>query len=233
MFGSAVVLFSGGQDSTTCLAWALSTFSDVHTVSFSYGQRHAVELDQARVIAHEFGVPNVVLDAKVLSQLKGAALTNEAIAVETVAEPGSGNVHAAAHGLPSTFVPGRNMLFLTIAAAYGATLGIYDLVAGMCEADAAGYPDCRATFVSAAEEALTTALNEPVTIYAPLLERSKKETWLLAEELGILDVIVNSTHTCYEGNANDFHEWGFGCGLCPACVERALGFKLAFGLDAA
>ena len=222
----SIVLLSGGQDSTTALAWALSEGMTCRTVAFDYGQRHKVELQQADIISKRLGAEShVVIPLEALSWLGGAALTNEHIEVEEEATEGSLNMHAWAHGLPSTFVPGRNMLFLTLAAAYGAKYGIYDLVTGICEQDRSGYPDCRAEFAEAAQAALSLALDEPVAIHTPLVTVSKADTWRMADELGILDVIINDTHTCYYGDRTEFRAWGYGCGSCPACVERAKGFE--------
>lgn len=220
-----IVLLSGGQDSTTCLAWALREHGAAMTVSFDYGQRHKIELEQAALISKTLGAESHdVIPVEALSWLAGAALTNESIDVEAQASAESLNAHAWAHGLPSTFVPGRNMLFLTLAAAYGAKFGIYDLVAGMCQQDRAGYPDCRHEFIDAAEDALTLALDEQVTIETPLMNLTKAETWALADELGIVNVVIDLTHTCYHGERDVRHEWGAGCGICPACVERARGW---------
>lgn len=223
----SIVLLSGGQDSTTCLAWAKQELGPgVRAIAFDYGQRHRVELEQAKKIADRIGVLSFsVLDAKVLSDLGGAALTDDRVEVEAMAHPRSLNRHAYEHGLPSTFVPGRNMLFLTIAAAFGARFGCYDLVTGVCQQDRAGYPDCRAEFISACCVALSYALDERVTIHAPLLERDKADTWALAQDLGILDVIVDMTHTCYHGDRTVKHDWGYGCGECPACIERQNGYN--------
>lgn len=223
----SIVLLSGGQDSTTCLAWARQNLGPgIRTISFNYGQRHRVELDRAEDIASRFEgvVSHAELPLEALHHLGGAALTNPNIEVEAEASEESLNAHAYAHNLPSTFVPGRNFLFFGLAAAYGAKFGIYDLVTGVCEQDRAGYPDCRAEFVKAAEEALSLALDEPVTIHAPLLERNKAATWALADSLGVLTTIIEHTHTCYHGTRDVKHEWGYGCGECPACVERMKGY---------
>lgn len=227
----SIVLLSGGQDSTTCLAWAKETLgSGVRAVAFDYGQRHSIELKQAAEIADRIGVLSFsVLDAHVLKDLGGAALTDDRVEVEAKADPRSLNRHAYEHGLPSTFVPGRNMLFFTLAAAFGARFGCYQLVTGVCQQDRAGYPDCRAEFVEAAQEALSLALDERVLIHAPLLDRDKSETWALAQSLGILDVIVELTHTCYHGDRSEMHPWGAGCGECPACVERIRGYAKFVG----
>lgn len=233
MITPVVVLHSGGQDSTTCLAWAVKTFGkdQVYTVGFDYNQRHLVELECAQRIHHLLELPHEhkILELKVLSDLAGAALTNKDINVEAEASAESGNQFAHAHGLPSTFVPGRNMLFFTTALAYGAQLGIYDLVTGVCETDRSGYPDCRTEFVVAAQDALSCALDEQVTIHAPLLTRSKASTWAMAEDLGVLELIREETMTCYHGVRGILYEWGYGCSQCPACIERQKGYEEFMG----
>jgi 7-cyano-7-deazaguanine synthase len=221
----ALVLFSGGQDSTTCLVWALKRFKRVETVGFDYGQRHRTELDaRARVLAairerfsewaERLGEDHV-LSLDVLKQIGGTALTDA-----TKIEMDSG-------GLPTTFVPGRNVMFLTAAAALGYRRGIADLVGGMCETDFSGYPDCRDKTVAAVAEALSLALARRVTIHTPLMWIDKAATWSLAEELGgpaLVDLIREETVTCYEGDRTQRHDWGFGCGVCPACDLRAKGY---------
>jgi 7-cyano-7-deazaguanine synthase len=225
-----VVLFSGGQDSTTCLAWAMREFGtdDLHTVNFNYGQRHAIEQACAQEIHDIFGLPNEhqIFDLPILADLAGGALTNPDIDVELHTSEDSGNQFAHKHGLPSTFVPGRNMLFLTVAAAWAAQRGIYTFVTGVCEEDASGYPDCRGAFIHHASLALSAALDDRVFIHTPLIHRSKAQTWDMADDLGIVDTVVNHTHTCYNGNhsVDDFHEWGYGCSECPACIERKNGY---------
>lgn len=224
----AVVLFSGGQDSTTCLAWAIRQFGQetILPISFEYGQRHAVELVQASKIADELGViAPYVVSIEGLTQLGGAALTDHSIEVEAEASPVSENKWAAEHNLPSTFVPGRNMLFLTFAAAYGAKYGVTDLVTGVCEADAAGYPDCRGEFIDAAQMALTAALDDSIRVHAPLLTLDKARTFALAEQLGVLPIVIEHSHTCYHGDRSKAHDWGYGCGSCPACIERMNGWR--------
>lgn len=225
-----VVLLSGGQDSATCLAWSLSQGQQVLTIAFDYGQKHRIELEKAEHISKSFGAKShEVIPVEALKVLSGAALTNSDIEVEAVASADSMNAHAFAHELPSTFVPGRNMLFFTLAAAYGAKFGIYDLVSGVCRQDRAGYPDCRHEFVDAAQVALSLALDEPVGIITPLMHKTKAETWKMARDLGVLDAIVYDTHTCYNGKREVLHPWGFGCAECPACNERARGWEEAFG----
>jgi 7-cyano-7-deazaguanine synthase len=223
---SALVLFSGGQDSTTCLAWALDRFSSVETVGFVYGQRHATEIDaRPRVLAAlRAGFPkwrerlgaDHVLSLDVLSQIGGSALTDDvAIAMR-------------ADGLPTTFVPGRNLLFLTASAALGTRRGIHDLVGGMCETDYSGYPDCRHDTMVAMQQALTLGFADAFVIHTPLMHIDKGETWRLAERLGgdaLVALIVEETVTCYEGDRVHRHGWGYGCGACPACTLRAAGYR--------
>lgn len=227
MDGSAVVLHSGGQDSTTCLAWAIQLWGleNVFPLIIDYQQRHRVEIECAHEICTRWRThePRVLhLDA--LRDLGGAALTDDTeVAMDA---KGTLNVFAAEHGLPSTFVPGRNMLFFTLALAYGATIGAYDIVTGVCQADRAGYPDCREEFVKAAEAALRLALDEErVEIHAPLVRLSKVETFNLANKCGALHTVLEYTNTCYYGNREISHDWGYGCGECPACEERARGWR--------
>ena len=222
---SALVLFSGGQDSTTCLAWALARFALVETVGFDYGQRHRTELEaRPQVLAAlRAGFPDWadrlgddhVLSLDVLKQIGGSALT-DAVKIEM-----------GSNGLPTTFVPGRNVMFLAAAAALGYRRGIADLVGGMCETDFSGYPDCRDKTVTATADALSLALDRRVTIHTPLMWIDKAATWTLAEELGgikLVDLIREKTVTCYEGDRTRRHDWGFGCGICPACDLRAKGY---------
>ncbi len=218
----ALVLFSGGQDSTTCLFWALEKFERVEAVAFRYGQRHAVELEQARVIADAAGVPLAVLDLTGL--LSGSALT----------EPGDTNApHALAPDLPASFVPGRNALFLTAAASYGFTRGIHDLVGGMCEADYSGYPDCRLGFIQSQTRTLSLALDAEVRIHTPLMHLTKAETWRLARDLGavagvdVLEAVREHSHTDYHGDRSERHPWGYGRLDNPASVLRAKGYEEA------
>jgi 7-cyano-7-deazaguanine synthase len=221
----AMVLLSGGQDSTTCLAWALRKFEEVHCVSFDYDQRHRVELDVGAKIAEIMGVPRTVLHVPALSEIGAASLTNAGIPSEMDAE-GTGNVYAAEHNLPSSFVPARNAILLSTAMALAAPMGIYDLVTGVCEEDEAGYPDCRSDFVVAMEDCLECALADGrVSIAAPLLHLSKASTFALADDLNALEVVLDYSHTCYNGEHKTRHEWGFGCGECPACQTRRRGFE--------
>ena len=222
---SALVLFSGGQDSTTCLAWALARFALVETVGFDYGQRHRVELEARTHILAAFRArfpqwsdrlgEDHLLALDVLKQIGGSALTDAT------------KIEMGRDGLPTSFVPGRNVLFLTSAAALGYRRGIADLVGGMCETDFSGYPDCREKTIAATAEALTLALDRRVTVHTPLMYIDKGQTWKLAEELGgkaLVDLIIEETVTCYEGDRIHHHAWGYGCGVCPACDLRAKGY---------
>jgi 7-cyano-7-deazaguanine synthase len=230
----ALVLFSGGQDSTTCLLWALDRFDAVHAVSFDYGQRHHVELEQgARIIgtlaeAHKRELSYHVLAIPALSDLAGAALTASDIEVEAEASPEGVNRYAALRGLPSTFVPGRNLILLSTAAALAAKLDARHLVTGICAMDRAGYPDCRFEFAVAMEATLKLGLDwDGLMLHTPLMWLSKAETWRLAEEVGGtqgVELIRKLSHTCYQGDRSVEHAWGYGCGKCPACETRAEGW---------
>ena len=229
----ALVLFSGGQDSTTCLAWALERFDIVETVGFTYGQRHAAEMEaRPNILATLRGLfpewaPRLgddhVLPLDVLGEIGGTALTDDvAIAMR-------------ADGLPNTFVPGRNLLFLTAAAALAVRRGMRDLIGGMCETDYSGYPDCRDDTIKAMNRALDLGMGEAFAIHTPLMHLDKAATWRLAEQLGghtLVEIIVEETVTCYRGDRGQRHAWGYGCGTCPACELRARGFSKYAGVPA-
>jgi 7-cyano-7-deazaguanine synthase len=222
--GAAVVCLSGGQDSTTCLYDALRRYDRVHAVSFDYGQRHRVELECAASIAAAAGVGQVVLPIGVFSQLGDGSLTNPAVE-SRIDAAGTGNTYAELRGLPSSFVPGRNIVFLGLAAAFALPRGYRAVVAGVCATDEAGYPDCRADFVESLVQTIRIGMDcAEFTIDAPLLHRTKAQTWALADELGVLELVRTETHTCYEGVRGELHEWGHGCGRCPACETRARGW---------
>ena len=222
----ALVLFSGGQDSTTCLAWALDRFAAVETVGFDYGQRHAVELEARPHLlsairrnfpqwADKLGTDHL-LPLGVLKAIGGSALTDDV------------KIEIGANGLPTTFVPGRNILFLTVAAALAYRRGISDLVVGVCETDYSGYPDCREDTIKATEGALDLGMEADFEIHTPLMHIDKAATWALAEKLGgrkLIDLIIAETVTCYEGDRTHCHDWGYGCGQCPACDLRAKGYE--------
>lgn len=202
----AVVVFSGGQDSTTCLFWAKKHFDEVEAVTFDYNQRHRLEIDVASSIAKELGVPHTVLDMSLLNQLAPNALTRSDIAIEQ--KEGQ---------LPSTFVDGRNLLFLSFAAVLAKQKGARHLVTGVCETDFSGYPDCRDVFIKSLNVTLNLAMDYQFVIHTPLMWLNKAETWKLADELGALEFVRTKTLTCYNGIIAD------GCGECPACVLRKRG----------
>lgn len=221
----ALVLFSGGQDSTVCLAWALAHYSHVETIGFDYGQRHSVELacrqDVLERIKSDFpnwGArlgPDQMVDLGGLGALSETALTRDR------------EIEMTAAGLPSTFVPGRNLAFLTYAAAFGYRRNLTTLVGGMCETDYSGYPDCRRATLDAMADALSLGMDETFAIETPLMHRDKAATWGLAEDLGgaaLTELIIEATHTCYLGVRDQRHAWGYGCGTCPACQLRARGY---------
>ncbi|MBS1985160.1 MAG: 7-cyano-7-deazaguanine synthase QueC [Bdellovibrionales bacterium] len=213
---SALVILSGGQDSVTCLYWALGTFRDVRAISFDYGQRHKVELEGAAALCREEEVPHEIIQIDAMNQIAPSALTDAKIAVKT---------DGGLHNLPSTFVPGRNALFLTLSAAYAVSRGIRDLVIGACETDYSGYPDCREEFLASMEQSLSLGMGAEISIHRPLMYSTKAEIFALADRLGRLQTIVQRTHTCYEGVRTSLHPWGYGCGECPACVLRKRGFE--------
>lgn len=207
---SALVLFSGGQDSTTCLYWALKNFGAVRTLCFTYGQRHSKEIEVAQAIAEKAGVPFQLLDASIISQLSVNSLTNSEVVMDQEQPEGS---------YPNTFVPGRNLLFLTFAAVIARSHGINHIVTGVSEADYSGYPDCRDTFVLSANATINLAMDEHFRIHTPLMWRNKTSVWQLADELGVFDLVRNETLTCYNGVIAD------GCGHCPSCKLRKHGLE--------
>ena len=222
---SALVLFSGGQDSATCLAWALERYDRVETIGFDYGQRHAVEMQARQTVraqmvnvlpqwAGRLG-PDHVVDLTGFGAIGETAMTTDRA------------IEADARGLPNTFVPGRNLIFLVAAAALADRRGLEVLVGGMCETDFSGYPDCRNDTIQAMSQALTLGLAKPSPIETPLMFLTKAETWALAERIGgaaLVEMIVEASHTCYLGDRTHRHDWGYGCGVCPACELRAAGY---------
>lgn len=222
----ALVLFSGGQDSTTCLAWALTHYTKVETIGFDYGQRHAVELTvrptvlqklraQAADWDRKLGQDHMI-DLSLIGKISDTALTQ--------------NVEIAMleNGLPNTFVPGRNLLFMTVAATVAYRRGLNVLVGGMCETDFSGYPDCRDDTMKALQVALNLGMASRLKVETPLMWIDKRQTWELAHDLGgqpLVDLIRSDTHTCYLGQRGTLHDWGYGCGTCPACELRARGYQ--------
>jgi len=222
---TALVLFSGGQDSTTCLAWALERYARVETIGFDYGQRHAIELTVRPALlakiradypqwAAKLGEDHMI-DLSLIGKISDTALTsNVEIAMQ-------------ANGLPNTFVPGRNLLFMTVAATVAYRRGLTVLVGGMCETDFSGYPDCRDDTMKALQVALNLGMATRLKVETPLMWLDKKQTWDLALNLGgdtLVDLIRSDTHTCYLGERGALHAWGYGCGTCPACALRARGY---------
>jgi len=226
MSKKALVLFSGGQDSTTCLAFALDRYAHVETVGFDYNQRHRIELDQRATIrdalSRDFPAwrerlgPDHLIRIEALAEISASALTQD---IEIALDE---------RGLPNTFVPGRNLLFLTFAAAVSFRRGLAQIVGGMCETDFSGYPDCRDDSVKAMQIALNLGMDARFTLETPLMWLDKADTWRLAERLGgkkLVELIVEATHTCYLGERGAKHDWGYGCGSCPACILRAEGWR--------
>lgn len=222
----ALVLFSGGQDSTTCLAWALERHEHVETIGFDYGQRHRVELDCRPAILGKLKErfprwtsrlgEDHVLEVDVLNALGATAMTHDI------------EIRMEASGLPNTFVPGRNLLFFTLAGALAYRRGIRSLVGGMCETDFSGYPDCRDDTIKALQVALGLGMDTRFTLETPLMWLTKAETWRMAKALGgeaLVELIIEETHTCYLGERTKKHAWGYGCGECPACKLRKDGFS--------
>jgi 7-cyano-7-deazaguanine synthase len=226
----ALVLFSGGQDSATCLAWALERFARVETIGFDYGQRHAIELTvrpallaQMRALKPEWQArlgEDHMVDLGLISAISDTALTRD---VEIAMQD---------NGLPNTFVPGRNLLFMTVAATVAFRRGLEVLVGGMCETDFSGYPDCRDDSMKALQVALNLGMATRTRLETPLMWLDKAQTWALAEKLGgaaLVDLIRSGTHTCYRGERGELHDWGYGCGACPACELRARGYRAYAG----
>ena len=204
-----LILLSGGQDSTTCLAWALKQFDQIHAITFDYGQRHSIELECAKEIAEKLNIPLKIQKLDIFKDLTTSALTNSEIEI----------VDGDENNLPSTFVPGRNLIFLSTAAIHAHTLGIADLITGVCQTDYSGYPDCREDFVKSLEITISCALDSPFQIHTPLMHMTKAETVEMMQELGQIELLKHS-HTCYKGSRP-------ACGKCPSCELRLKGFKEA------
>ncbi|KJV10454.1 7-cyano-7-deazaguanine synthase [Elstera litoralis] len=223
---TALVLFSGGQDSATCLAWALDRFDHVETIGFDYGQRHRIELDCRDTLRAEIAAqfpqwrgklgPDHLLDLGVVGTISDTALTSDAA------------IQFSDTGLPNTFVPGRNILMFTVAAALAYRRGARHLVGGMCETDYSGYPDCRDDTIKALQVALGLGMDKRFVLHTPLMWLDKAATWELAEDLGgvdLVELIRRESHSCYLGDRDHLHPWGFGCGTCPACQLRSKGWE--------
>ena len=221
----ALIMFSGGQDSATCLAWALDKFDYVETVGFNYEQRHSIEMECRQNVltnmpaafpdwAGKLGDDHII-DLSALGAMSDTSLTRDV------------EISLSAEGLPNTFVPGRNLIFLNFAAALGYRRGLTTLIGGMCEADFSGYPDCRIETLNAQMKAISLGMDRTFTLETPLMHLSKAQAWALAHEFGgqgLIDLILEDTHSCYKGEREVRHDWGYGCGTCPACDLRAKGW---------
>lgn len=208
----ALVVLSGGQDSTTCLFWAKKEFKEVYAISFNYGQKHQHETAIAQSIAERAGVSFKLMDIYFISQLAtNCSLTDSSIKMDEEKPEGT---------FPNTFVPGRNLFFLSIAAVYARSLGIRDIVTGVSQTDFSGYPDCRDSFIKSLNVSLNLAMDEQFVLHTPLMWKDKAETWEMADNLGVFDIVRNETLTCYNGVVGD------GCGHCPACLLRRKGLEM-------
>lgn len=212
---TALVVLSGGQDSVTCLGIAMSEGYHIHCISFEYGQKHAVELECARKVCDEFGASLRIVDLSFLAQLVTSALTSDG----DVNQP-----HEYKTDLPASFVPNRNALFLTVAHAYAQEVGADVIYTGVCQTDYSGYPDCREQFIKALQFTLNLGAEASIEIKTPLMYKTKAETFALAQVCGMLEVVIEDTHTCYNGDREHRHPWGYGCGECGACKLRAKGW---------
>ncbi len=213
----AIVIFSGGQDSTTCLGWALNRFEEVETLSFDYGQRHSIELKQAKKIARILKIKNSILKINAFKELNDSALLNS-----------YQDVNASRYNksnLPASFVPNRNALFFTLAHAFAQKIGAYFLITGINQTDYSGYPDCREEFIKPLEKALNLGSESSIKFLYPLIRLTKAQTFKLAKQENILDLVINESHTCYNNDRKSFHNWGYGCGNCPACKLRERGWN--------
>lgn len=213
----ALVVFSGGQDSTTCLGWAKNRFEYVESITFDYGQKHRVEIAQAEKIAKILGIKNTLLSLDAFSQLNDSALIDSTQDI--------GAHHRTHTNLPASFVPNRNAIFFTLAHAFAQKQGINHIIIGVNQTDYSGYPDCREPFVKALELALNLGSEANITFHYPLMHLTKAETFELSQKEGVLELVLNESHTCYNGNHEEKHAWGYGCGECPACILRKAGWE--------
>ncbi len=213
----AIVIFSGGQDSTVCMGWAKNRFKEIEAITYDYGQRHEIELTQASKIANLFGIKHTIFKLSELSQLGNSALIGDVGEISAS--------HATNSSLPASYVPNRNALFFTIAHAYAQKIGAKDLVTGICQSDYSGYPDCRVEFAKAIELALNLGSESDIKFHYPLMYLNKAQTFKLAFDEGVLDIVLKYSHTCYEGVRDKLHDWGYGCAKCPACKLRMNGYK--------
>lgn len=210
----AIVVLSGGQDSVTCLFWAEKKFASVEAITFDYGQKHRIELECAKEICYQFGFQHTIVDMQFVKKLNDSAMVH------------NGNTSTIlGNGLPASFVPNRNALMLTLAHMYAQKVDAKHIVTGVCQTDYSGYPDCRMDFISALETTLNMGSKASISIQTPLMYLDKAQTFKLAEEVGRLKEVVEMSHTCYEGDHSTWHEWGYGCGVCPACELRRNGWE--------
>ncbi|OGH00247.1 MAG: 7-cyano-7-deazaguanine synthase QueC [Candidatus Lambdaproteobacteria bacterium RIFOXYD1_FULL_56_27] len=212
----ALVIFSGGQDSTTCLGWAKNRYREVVAISFYYGQKHQIELEQAKKIASALSVPLELVDIHFYQQMVYSALTGDPMAMNAP--------HRDNAALPASFVPNRNALFILLAHSYAQQVKAHTMVAGLCQTDYSGYPDCREPFAKSLILALNQGSDQQIELLTPLMYLTKAETFALAEQEGVLPLVLAESHTCYQGSSTP-NPWGRGCGLCPACLLRAKGYQ--------
>lgn len=214
--GKALVVLSGGQDSVTCLGVALKAHEEVEAVCFAYGQNHSVELGSAIKICKDYDVKLTILTISALGALADSALTTGQVII--------GEAHPRNQNLPASFVPNRNAMFMTTAHAMAQKIGAEFVYTGVCQTDYSGYPDCRDDFISSLQDTLNLGYLTDIKFITPLMYLTKAETFNLAKEVGFLDTVLNDSHTCYNGDHDHFHEWGYGCGACPACELRKKGY---------
>ena len=216
--GKCVVSFSAGQDSTTVAAWAKENFDEVILLSFDYNQKHSVELKQAEIVAKKMGLEHHIIRANFFGDLVESALTSKS-------NQNVDDKHLSNSNLPASFVPNRNAFFIVLAHAFAQKVGAQNLALGVSQEDYSGYPDCRREFIDKIRDALNNGSDANIEIHTPVMFMGKDDEFQLAEDLGVLDLVIEDSHTCYNGNHEDFHEWGYGCGECNACKLRADGFR--------
>lgn len=213
----ALVVFSGGQDSTTCLGWAKNRFDYVETITYDYGQKHKIEIIQAEKIAKILNVPNTLLNISAFTQLNDSALINSELDISST--------HQKKSNLPASFVPNRNAIFFTLAHAFAQKQDIDNIIIGVNQTDYAGYPDCREEFILNIEKTLNLGSESNIKFHYPLINLTKAETFRLSKDEGVLDIVLDESHTCYNGNHTTKSDWGYGCGECPACLIRKSGWE--------
>jgi len=216
---SALIVFSGGQDSTTCLGWAKNRYDHVETITFDYGQKHSVELEQAKKITDKLGVVNYVVKFDIFSQLADSAL------LDVNSNQDINASHHAKPNLPASFVPNRNAIFFTIAHAYAQKQGLEHIITGINQTDYSGYPDCRIEFIESLEQSLNIGSESNISFKYPLIHLTKAQTFELAKKEGVLDLVLEESHTCYNGERLNRYDWGYGCDDCPACILRKQGWE--------